>query len=103
MGLFLYTMIYPINFFFGVIVLLALFSFFSQFFRFLIVLLSFEVAVLSLALMTSVFGFFPLEVFGGFVILTFGACEAAVGLALLVLMRRRCGSDIISQLNVNKC
>ena len=96
-------MIYSINFFFGLIVLFALVSFFSQLSSLLIILLSFEVAVLSLAVINSFFGVFSLEVFRGFVILTFGACEAAVGLALLVLMSRRCGRDIVGQLRVNKC
>src|SRR5258708_7165931 len=37
------------------------------------------------------------------VILTFGACEASLGLSLLVKMSRSCGSDIMSSLSINKC
>jgi len=37
------------------------------------------------------------------IILTFGACEASLGLSLLVKMSRSYGSDIMSSLSINKC
>jgi len=37
------------------------------------------------------------------IILTFGACEASLGLSLLVKISRSYGSDIISSLSTNKC
>lgn len=37
------------------------------------------------------------------IILTFGACEARLGLRLLVKISRSYGSDIISSLSINKC
>ncbi len=37
------------------------------------------------------------------IILSIGACEARLGLALLVLLARSYGSDIINNLTINKC
>ena len=37
------------------------------------------------------------------VILTLGACEARLGLALIVIMARNYGSDMVSNLSINKC
>lgn len=37
------------------------------------------------------------------IILTFGACEARLGLSLIVLISRSYGSDIIQSLTTNKC
>lgn len=36
-------------------------------------------------------------------LLTIGACEAAMGLALLVLLSRATGTDIIASISINKC
>ena len=37
------------------------------------------------------------------IILTFGACEARLGLSLIVIMSRYYGRDIFKSLNTNKC
>jgi len=37
------------------------------------------------------------------ILLTFGACEASLGLRILVVMSRSYGSDIINNLSINKC
>lgn len=37
------------------------------------------------------------------VILTFGACEARLGLRLIVFISRSYGSDIIKSITLNKC
>lgn len=37
------------------------------------------------------------------VILTMGACEARLGLALIVSASRKTGNDIINSLSINKC
>jgi len=37
------------------------------------------------------------------ILLTFGACEASLGLRIIVLMSRSYGSDMIKSLRINKC
>nr|AOR07202.1 NADH dehydrogenase subunit 4L [Mesenchytraeus hydrius] len=37
------------------------------------------------------------------IMLTFGACEASLGLSLLVKMSRSYGSDMMSSLSMDKC
>jgi len=37
------------------------------------------------------------------ILLTFGACEASLGLSLIVIMSRFYGSDIFKSLSTNKC
>jgi NADH-ubiquinone oxidoreductase chain 4L len=37
------------------------------------------------------------------VILSLGACEASLGLALLVMLARSFGSDKVRNLSINKC
>src|ERR1051325_6868664 len=37
------------------------------------------------------------------IILTFGACEASLGLRIMVLISRSYGSDMIKSLSTNKC
>lgn len=37
------------------------------------------------------------------ILLTFGACEARLGLRIIVLISRSYGSDIIKSLTINKC
>uniref|UniRef100_UPI0030FE96A0 NADH dehydrogenase subunit 4L n=1 Tax=Struwela camposi TaxID=2859449 RepID=UPI0030FE96A0 len=36
-------------------------------------------------------------------ILTFGACEASIGLALLVVLTRSYGSDMVNLMSLSKC
>ena len=37
------------------------------------------------------------------IILTFGACEASLGLSLIVIISRHYGSDMLKSISVNKC
>nr|QGX86597.1 NADH dehydrogenase subunit 4L [Lumbricus rubellus] len=37
------------------------------------------------------------------ILLTFGACEASLGLSLMVLMSRSYGTDMLNSLTMNKC
>lgn len=36
-------------------------------------------------------------------LLTFGACEASLGLSIIVIMSRTYGTDIINSISLNKC
>nr|YP_010869763.1 NADH dehydrogenase subunit 4L [Dendrobaena veneta]WGU49271.1 NADH dehydrogenase subunit 4L [Dendrobaena veneta] len=73
--------------------------------HFLMTLLSLEGITLSLVL------FVPISLslinisnpMVSVILLTFGACEASIGLSLLVLMSRSYGTDMLSSLTVNKC
>lgn len=67
-------------------------------------LLALEGAVLGLAVYVGgAFGNVGGESYVMLVLLTLGACEACVGLALLVAIVRRYGRDYVSCLSVNKC
>jgi NADH:ubiquinone oxidoreductase subunit K len=68
-------------------------------------LLSLEAIILSLALLLTIINSSPhsLEFFYCLIILTFGACEARVALAILVRISRTYGNDIINTLSINKC
>uniref|UniRef100_A0AAU6QGA8 NADH-ubiquinone oxidoreductase chain 4L n=1 Tax=Prionospio multibranchiata TaxID=3050093 RepID=A0AAU6QGA8_9ANNE len=83
----------------------SLMSFVCQRQHILMCLLSLEAALLSLAFTsTIVFATLnSLDMFYCIIILTFGACEAAVALAVLVTVTRTCGSDLIKAVNMNKC
>lgn len=96
-------MISSLGILFVVIVFFSIGAFFSQLTHFLMVLLRLEVSVLSLAVLFSLRGVFSFDCFRGLVVLTFGACEAALGLALLVSMGRGYGNDYLKQLVINKC
>nr|YP_010318559.1 NADH dehydrogenase subunit 4L [Pseudopotamilla reniformis]ULD67138.1 NADH dehydrogenase subunit 4L [Pseudopotamilla reniformis] len=67
----------------------------------LMILLFFETIVLMLIILTGLWLKKGL-LFSILILLTFGACEASIGLSLLVLMSRTTGSDFISSLNLNK-
>uniref|UniRef100_UPI0030DF1C81 NADH dehydrogenase subunit 4L n=1 Tax=Synelmis amoureuxi TaxID=3053537 RepID=UPI0030DF1C81 len=71
----------------------------------LMALLALEAMILSLALMTTltVMAHSPTKIFLCLILLTLGACEAALGLACLVSMMRSYGSDQIKTLSLNKC
>lgn len=89
----------------SLITIIALFNFVLQRKHILIALLSLEASILRLALLitlsyaSSAFS----ELFICLVILTLGACEARVALALLVLISRSFGSDMIKSISINKC
>nr|UUG47481.1 NADH dehydrogenase subunit 4L [Ips hauseri]UUG47494.1 NADH dehydrogenase subunit 4L [Ips hauseri]UUG47507.1 NADH dehydrogenase subunit 4L [Ips hauseri] len=62
--------------------------------HFLVMLLSLEVAVVSIFLMIFFFSsWFSLEVFLSVIYLSLSVCEGALGLSLLVLIIRTYGSD----------
>ena len=83
----------------------GLVSFITQRHHILICLLRLEATVLSIAfaiaLLSSSLSFSFL--FYRVIILTFGACEAAVALAVLVIITRTFGADLVSSVNLNKC
>jgi len=87
------------------ITVLALLSLISQRHHILICLLSLEAALLSLAFRAALTSssFSSIHLFYCILILSFGACEAAVALATLVLVSRSFGSDSIQRINLNKC
>lgn len=67
-------------------------------------LLALEGAVLGLAVyIAQFFGGGGGERYTMLILLTLGACEACVGLALLVAIVRRYGGDYVSCLNISKC
>ena len=87
-----------------VIILTAMLSLSLQRKHLLNALLSLEIMVLGLfALIISCFLGEGDNLFLTFIILTFGACEASVGLALLVCLIRTHGNDFISSINIHKC
>ena len=98
-------MINPLTTILSFVAFLAIISFILQRQQVLICLLSLEAALLSLAYIAATI--FSSTVSSHFfyciVILTFGACEAAVALAVLVMVTRSFGSDIIQSINLNKC
>nr|BDQ43897.1 NADH dehydrogenase subunit 4L [Amynthas yunoshimensis] len=73
--------------------------------HFLMTLLSLEGITLSLVL------FVPLMLMNcnapntamAVTLLTFGACEASLGLGLMVSMSRMCGNDMLKSLTTTKC
>lgn len=71
----------------------------------LIALLSFEAIILSLTylLLLSAQPSNSSELFLALILLSFGACEARLGLAALVAITRCAGSDRISSLSLTKC
>uniref|UniRef100_A0AAU6QHI7 NADH-ubiquinone oxidoreductase chain 4L n=1 Tax=Prionospio sp. 5 MH-2023 TaxID=3059273 RepID=A0AAU6QHI7_9ANNE len=84
---------------------LALVAFILQRHHVLMCLLSLEATILSLAFALTVI-YAPLQsvdLFYCVVILSFAACEAAVALAVLVIVTRSFGSDLIKSINLNKC
>ena len=78
----------------------ALFSLINHRRQFLIALLYLEALALSLALL-SILSIYS-NLFIVLIILTFAACEASLGLALLVVMTRSFGSDLLINLTANK-
>nr|QGZ10045.1 NADH dehydrogenase subunit 4L [Eisenia spelaea] len=85
--------------------LVAMLNLISNQSHFLMTLLSLEGVTLSLVL------FVPLSLSVmeahntglSVLLLTFGACEASIGLSLLVLMSRSYGTDMLNSLTVVKC
>lgn len=98
-------MLVKLPFILAIISIFALISFITQRRHVLICLLSLEATILSLAFALTIL-FAPLQnvdLFYCIVILSFAACEAAVALAVLVIITRSFGSDLINSVNLNKC
>ena len=97
----------PLNISFLVILIsaTAIFTLISQRHHILIALLSLEAIILSLAFLITLGASSPhsLELFYCLIILTFGACEASIALAILVSISRTYGNDMIRTLAINKC
>nr|YP_010183543.1 NADH dehydrogenase subunit 4L [Drawida gisti]QVG61472.1 NADH dehydrogenase subunit 4L [Drawida gisti] len=74
-------------------------------YHFLMALLSLECITLSLVLFIPI----SMNLVGAtnlslsILILTLGACEASLGLSLMVMMSRSCGTDMLKSLTMNKC
>jgi NADH-ubiquinone oxidoreductase chain 4L len=82
-----------------------IFTFIIQRHHFLISLFSLEGMILSLvvliplSLSTANIPIAPIRI----ILLTFGACEARLGLRLLVIISRYYGNDIFKSISTNKC
>lgn len=85
--------------------LVAILNLISNQTHFLITLLSLEGITLRLVLFVPL----TLSVISApntsvsVILLTFGACEARIGLSLIVLISRSFGTDILNSLTINKC
>lgn len=85
--------------------LIIIVSFILQQHHLLITLLALEGVTLRLVLsipLTLRINSISLRVLS-IIILSFGACEASLGLALLVIIARSHGNDIVNNLTLNKC
>jgi len=71
----------------------------------LIALLYLEAFMLSLVIIIplSIIIFSSQSIFISIVLLSVGACEASLGLALIVIISRTYGSDLIRSVTINKC
>ena len=87
----------------SLLVVISLVNFVIQRNRILISLLSLEAATLNLALLSTLSLSFNIDMFICLVILTLGAAEARIALALLASITQRFGSDMIKSLSINKC
>lgn len=71
----------------------------------LIALLYLEAFILRLVILIpfSISVFSSQSIFISIVLLSVGACEASLGLALIVIISRTYGSDLIKSIRINKC
>nr|YP_009974923.1 NADH dehydrogenase subunit 4L [Alitta succinea]QNJ33884.1 NADH dehydrogenase subunit 4L [Alitta succinea]QNJ33897.1 NADH dehydrogenase subunit 4L [Alitta succinea] len=84
------------------LVLMALTCVIMQRNHLLMTLLALEAMILGLIMMLTMMTNLSWLMFV-IVILTFGACEASLGLACMTAMSRSYGNDHINSLNMNKC
>ncbi len=86
-------------------VIAALISIVSQRSHLLITLLALEAIILNLILLIIIASNLAshINLFLAIIILTFGACEATLGLACLVKIARTFGNDQIASLSINSC
>nr|QIZ12658.1 NADH dehydrogenase subunit 4L [Callochiton steinenii] len=83
---------------------LAFLSFCLQRKHLLNVLLCLEMIILSLfMMMVSLMELLSNEGLTVFIFLTMAACEASIGLAMLVVLIRNYGNDYVSSLSTHKC
>jgi len=57
--------------------------------------------VLLISLLTSITAIILPQ--SSIILLTFGACEARLGLSIIVIISRSYGSDILNSITINKC
>nr|YP_010586942.1 NADH dehydrogenase subunit 4L [Asychis amphiglyptus]UZZ45810.1 NADH dehydrogenase subunit 4L [Asychis amphiglyptus] len=95
----LYSLLLPL------MTMITMLSVISQRKSLLMTLLCLEAMVLSLVLFAALTlgPFNQMEMFTSLILLVFGACEAAIGLAILVSMTRRYGSDHVKLMTASKC
>jgi len=98
-------MINSFNLFCQLAIIIALFRLLIQRTHFLMALLSLEGVILSLVLFVPIILCFSGNMIPSvrIVLLTFGVCEASLGLRLMVFMSRSYGSDYIRSVSINKC
>lgn len=96
---------YPIILFIIISFISITLTFIIQHKHFLISLFSLEGIILTLVALIpiSLNSFRISSATISLIILTFGACEARLGLRLIVLISRYYGSDIFKSLSINKC
>nr|WGH14688.1 NADH dehydrogenase subunit 4L [Dendrobaena tellermanica] len=85
--------------------LVAMLNMLTNSFHFLMTLLSLEGITLTLVMfviMIMAMSNAP-NMSMTILLLTFGVCEASIGLSLMVLMSRSYGTDMLSSLSSNKC
>nr|YP_009255777.1 NADH dehydrogenase subunit 4L [Placobdella lamothei]CVK87334.1 NADH dehydrogenase subunit 4L [Placobdella lamothei] len=85
--------------------LIALLNFMLHKAHFLHLLLCLEIITLSMLMFLSM-GFLSANIPApliSVVVLTLGACEASLGLTLLVLMVRLFGNDLMKNISLSKC
>nr|YP_133774.1 NADH dehydrogenase subunit 4L [Urechis caupo]AAT12183.1 NADH dehydrogenase subunit 4L [Urechis caupo] len=92
-------------FLFSISGLICLFVLSLQRKHLLMSLLTLEAFILSMAILIPMSIMFQNQVNGMFaiVLLTMGACEASLGLSLLVLMTRSYGNDLLKSITKNLC
>ena len=72
--------------------------------HFLITLICLEAMMLGLFFLLAKLLFFRgLEIYLSFILLTFSACEACIGLALLISLARMFGKDYLRTVSLHKC
>ncbi len=85
-------------------VIFSISCFLTQRYHFLSILLRLEVATISLFALVLSQGNFLIEIrYPSLVYITLGACEASLGLAILVGLLRVRGNDYVSRFSSMKC
>ena len=88
----------------GLVVAASILRLVLQRIHFLIALLCLECIILGLFYSFAKLLFFrSIEIYLSFILLTFSACEACVGLALLVSLARIFGKDFFRVICLHKC